>query len=52
MGGAVLVLSATGLLRWLNRVVPVPVTLQYKGNFFVHTGLGGLQCPLGLTLLL
>lgn len=25
MGVAVLVLSATGLLRWLNRVVPVPV---------------------------
>lgn len=25
MGGAVLVLSTTGLLRWLNRVVPVPV---------------------------
>jgi len=25
MGIAVLVLSATGLLRWLNRVVPVPV---------------------------
>ena len=25
MGAAVLLLSATGLLRWLNRVVPVPV---------------------------
>lgn len=30
MGVAVLMLSATGLLRWLDRVVPLPVVRAFK----------------------
>ena len=47
MGIAVLVLSATGLLRWLNRVVPVPVV---KG---IQVGAGlALAISAGTSLIL
>ncbi|KAK4503420.1 hypothetical protein PRZ48_004335 [Zasmidium cellare] len=50
MGIAVFVLSATGLLRWLHRVVPVPVVKGIQvgaGLSLVISGGGSMIKPLG-----
>ncbi|KAF2169375.1 hypothetical protein M409DRAFT_65059 [Zasmidium cellare ATCC 36951] len=50
MGVAVLVLSATGLLRWLHRVVPVPVVKGIQvgaGLSLVISGGASMIKPLG-----
>ncbi|KAK5164872.1 uncharacterized protein LTR77_009536 [Saxophila tyrrhenica] len=50
MGAAVLVLSATGLLRWLNRVVPIPVVkgIQVGAGLALVISAGtSLVMPLG-----
>lgn len=52
MGFAVLLLSATGLLRWLHRVVPVPVVkgIQVGAGLALVISAGSMILPLHWTV--